>query len=55
MVEFLKPVEGCVKTMTTDNGGEFALHERLDCTSYFYRPYTGCQRGNNENANGLIR
>eukprot|EP01036_Dinobryon_divergens_P037354 gene37354-48854_t len=30
MVELLKPLAGCVKTITTDNGGEFALHERLD-------------------------
>ena len=59
MVELLKPLKGCVKTITTDNGGEFALHERLDvqlgCTSYFCRLYASCQRGSNENANGLIR
>jgi len=59
MVELLKPLAGCVKTITTDNGGEFALHERLDaqlgCTSYFCRLYASCQRGSNENANGLIR
>lgn len=59
MVELLKPLVCCVKTITTDNGGEFALHERLDqqlgCTSYFCRPYASCQRGSNENANGLIR
>jgi transposase, IS30 family len=59
MVELLKPMAHCVKTITTDNGGEFAMHEWLDaqlgCTSYFCRPYASCQRGSNENANGLIR
>lgn len=59
MAELLKPMAHCVKTITTDNGGEFALHEWLDaqlgCTSYFCRPYASCERGSNENANGLIR
>ena len=59
MVRLLKPMAHCVKTITTDNGKEFALHEWLDeqvgCTSYFCRPYASCERGSNENANGLIR
>ena len=59
MVALLKPMAHRVKTVTTDNGGEFALHERLDaqlgCTSYFCRPYASWERGSNENANGLIR
>jgi transposase, IS30 family len=59
MVKLLKPMARWVKTVTTDNGGEFAMHERLDeqvsCTSYFCRPYASWERGSNENANGLIR
>ena len=55
----LKPLAHRIKTLTTDNGGEFALHEELDlalgCTSYFCDPYCSWQRGTNENTNGLIR
>lgn len=55
----LGPVAHRIKTLTTDNGGEFALHEDLDlalgCTSYFCDPYCSWQRGTNENTNGLIR
>lgn len=59
MTRLLKPLAHRVKTVTTDNGGEFAQHEKFDaqvgCTSYFCRPYASWQRGTNENANGLIR
>lgn len=59
MVELLQPIAHKVKTITTDNGGEFAWHEKLDaalgCLSYFCRPYASCQRGTNENTNGLVR
>ncbi len=59
MSALLKPIACRVKTVTTDNGGEFALHEQLDaavgCKSYFCRPYASWQRGSNENINGLIR
>ena len=59
MLNLLRPVASCIKTITTDNGGEFALHEQLDaalgCTSYFCDPYCSWQRGTNENTNGLIR
>ena len=45
MARLLKPIAHCVKTITADNGGEFALHELLDaqlgCTSYLCRPYAG--------------
>jgi IS30 family transposase len=47
------------KTVTFDNGKEFAEHEQLDqqtgIRSYFARPYAAWQRGSNENTNGLTR
>ena len=48
-----------VKTITFDNGKEFAGHETIaktlgvDC--YFAHPYSSWERGTNENTNGLIR
>ena len=48
-----------VKTITSDNGKEFAEHgyisKRLDADFYFADPYCSWQRGVNENTNGLIR
>ena len=48
-----------VKTMTFDNGKEFAgfkeLERGLDMRSYFTRPYHSWERGTNENTNGLLR
>ena len=59
MIGLLRPFDGRVKTVTTDNGKEFARHHELDaelgCQSYFCRPYASWQRGSNENLNGLIR
>lgn len=47
------------KTLTCDNGKEFAGHEkmgrRLGLDVYFARPYSPWQRGLNENTNGLLR
>ncbi|OED44460.1 transposase, partial [Endozoicomonas sp. (ex Bugula neritina AB1)] len=47
------------KTITYDNGKEFVEHEAvaktLDCDSYFAAPYHSWERGQNENANGLLR
>ena len=47
------------RTMTLDNGKEFAEHERLtahlDLAIYFAKPYAAWQRGTNENTNGLLR
>jgi len=48
-----------VKSITFDNGLEFAAHEMisdtLKCKIYFADPYSSYQRGTNENTNGLIR
>jgi transposase, IS30 family len=47
------------KTLTLDNGKEFAEHEQLAATTalrvYFAKPYCAWQRGTNENTNGLVR
>lgn len=48
-----------VKTLTFDNGTEFAQHQtmakRLGAKTYFADPYSAYQRGTNEHVNGLIR
>ena len=55
----LKPFKNICKTVTFDNDGEFAGHEKLaktiDCKVYFAKPYHSWQRGLNENTNGLLR
>lgn len=55
----LKPVKSFVETITFDNGKEFALHEKIakaiQCDTYFAKPYHSWERGQNENANGLLR
>ena len=47
------------KTITADNGTEFAGHEEIaritGADVYFARPYRSCDRGLNEHTNGLIR
>ncbi len=58
-IELLGPIRKWVKTITADNGLEFAAHEKistaLEAQFYFARPYASWQRGTNENTNGLIR
>ncbi len=48
-----------VKTITHDNGKEFAGHkeiaEKTNPKSYFAYPYHSWERGTNENTNGLLR
>ena len=48
-----------MKTITFDNGLEFAEHEQiaqgLGADVYFAHPYASWERGINENTNGLIR
>lgn len=59
IIKLLKPFGKLVKTMTFDNGKEFAGHEAiaqaLGCANYFAKPYHAWERGQNENANGLLR
>lgn len=46
-------------TITYDNGAEFAYHEMIEkkvkTIIYFAFPYHSCERGTNENTNGLLR
>lgn len=48
-----------LKTITGDNGTEFADHkriaEKLGIDFYFTHPYSSWEKGTNENTNGLIR
>ena len=48
-----------LKTLTFDNGTEFAQHEQmaaaLPLDIYFAHPYSSYERGANENTNGLLR
>lgn len=47
------------KTLTLDNGSEHTNHEEVSLNTgvkiYFADPYCSCQRGSNENSNGLLR
>lgn len=58
-LEILMPYKEQVRSMTSDNGKEFAQHERiakvLEAAFYFAHPYHSWERGTNENTNGLIR
>jgi IS30 family transposase len=55
----LSPLSAKVHTITSDNGREFAHHERiaagLGARFYFAHPYSSWERGLNENTNGLVR
>ena len=53
------PLKQQIKTITADNGKEFARHQEiakeLNVDFYFAKPYHSWERGANENTNGLIR
>jgi IS30 family transposase len=57
--ELLRDWKPLLKTITSDNGKEFANHmeiaENLQIDFYFAKPYHSWERGANENLNGLIR
>jgi IS30 family transposase len=59
IIKIMSNLSGIVKTITFDNGLEFAEHKRisqeLNCRIYFADPYSSYQRGTNENTNGLLR
>jgi IS30 family transposase len=57
--ELLRPLAAKVKTITSDNGREFANHQsvekKLKAYFYFAHPFAAWERGTNENTNGLVR
>ena len=59
LIDMLRPLKTITKTITSDNGKEFAYHkevsETLDTNFYFAHPYSSWERGLNEHTNGLIR
>ncbi len=59
VIRLLSPFKQHIKSITTDNGTEFACHEMiskgLGVDIYFADPYSSWQKGSIENANGLIR
>lgn len=59
IIKAMSKYKRMVKSITFDNGLEFAEHEAiaksLNCKIYFADPYSSHQRGTNENTNGLIR
>lgn len=54
ILKCLEPISHMVKTITADNGSEFAYHEQiskaLDAEFYFAHPYSSWERGVNEKA-----
>ncbi len=58
-VRRLLPLKEHIRTITSDNGKEFAEHkniaEKLGVDFFFAHPYHSWERGANENTNGLIR
>ena len=59
LLEMLLVHKKKIKTITSDNGVEFALHlaiaSELNAQYYFADPYSSYQRGSNEHGNGMIR
>jgi IS30 family transposase len=59
VIKLLIPHKKYIKSITTDNGGEFAYHEiiakKLKTKIYFTDPYSSWQKGSIENMNKLIR
>ena len=59
IVRILIPYKDQIKTITSDNGTEFALHQNISQQTgipwFFADTYKSQQRGCNENQNGLIR
>ena len=58
-IELLRPFAAALRTITADNGKEFAHHEKITqefgAQVYFAHPYHSWERGLNENTNGLLR
>ena len=60
LIKLMETIPLCArKSMTLDNGGEFAAHQawlkELDLPSFFCDPYASWQKGGVENTNGRLR
>jgi IS30 family transposase len=59
VIDMLLPYKDSVKSITSDNGSEFARHEKiaqkLQANFYFAHPYSSWERGLSEYSNKLIR
>jgi IS30 family transposase len=59
ITRLLGPIKSFVKTITFDNGREFTQLKKIadaaECETFFAKPYHSWERGQNENANGLLR
>ena len=59
VINMLLPYKNIVKSITSDNGSEFARHEKiakkLQTQFYFAHPYSSWERGLSEYSNKLIR
>ena len=59
VIKLLSPHKRHLKSITTDNGGEFAKHKliskKLNIPVFFADPYSSWQKGTVENTNKLIR
>ena len=59
VIRLLTPFIGHIRSITTDNGSEFAAHKtiakRLKTTVYFAHPYSAWEKGAIENFNKLLR
>jgi IS30 family transposase len=59
IIKRLSPYKSITHTLTSDNGKEFADHEKiskeLDALFFFAKPYHSWERGLNEHTNGLVR
>jgi IS30 family transposase len=59
MVNILIPYKNSIKTITSNNGTEFAenqyISKKFHCDFYFAHAYSSWEIGLNENTNGLIR
>ena len=57
--QYLEHFDEVFKTVTTDNGSEFANLSQIETVAktlvYYAHPYTSCEKGSVERHNGLIR
>ncbi len=59
MLDLFGAVKHVANTITFDSEKEVSYHEEvakaIQCETYFAKPYHSWERGQNENANGLLR